>query len=207
MSKTLSTSLGGVYGTTRWVRLHLGLGRSRQWLIVGTTWIHLNGAFSLMVVTRLLCDSLFLYFCSSGSNFNPVCCTAVVRTGPEQPLDSQKYGKLEGGFGPLLPFEQWQDVGRIKAVQQDLKRLFLAIDFVGLSNYARSAARHAARPPGCFCFCSAAEPHLSFTMCIQVAVLSIPCNTGDESLTAPQALVLACRCTQLPKHHHDCSKT
>lgn len=54
-----------------------------------------------------------------------------------QPLNSQTSGRLEGGFGPLLPFEQWPGVARIKAVQSDLRKLFAAIDFVGISNYAR----------------------------------------------------------------------
>jgi hypothetical protein len=46
-------------------------------------------------------------------------------------------GRLEGGFGPMLPIDQWPGVKRIKAVQQDLKQLMATIDFMGVSNYAR----------------------------------------------------------------------
>ena len=46
-------------------------------------------------------------------------------------------GKYEGGFGPLLPLNKWPGVGRIKEVLGDLKKLMAAVDFVGVSNYAR----------------------------------------------------------------------
>jgi hypothetical protein len=57
--------------------------------------------------------------------------------GPKAPMNSGSTGYLEGGWGPLLPFGSWPGVTRIKAVQADLKRLFAAVDFVGVSNYAR----------------------------------------------------------------------
>lgn len=62
---------------------------------------------------------------------------ARVHTGPKAPLNSGSTGRIEGGWGPLLPFDSWLGVARIKAVQPDLKALFAAIDFVGVSNYAR----------------------------------------------------------------------
>lgn len=57
--------------------------------------------------------------------------------GPYSPQNGGDTGKLEGGFGPMLPFSSWPGVGRIREVQPDLRKLFDAVDFVGVSNYAR----------------------------------------------------------------------
>lgn len=61
----------------------------------------------------------------------------VCTAGPKAPINGGTTGYLEGGWGPLLPFDKWPGVARIKAVQSDLKKLFTVIDFVGVSNYAR----------------------------------------------------------------------
>lgn len=52
-------------------------------------------------------------------------------------MNSGAAGYLEGGFGPLLPFDSWPGAARIKAVRPDLKKLLAEVDFVGVSNYAR----------------------------------------------------------------------
>lgn len=57
--------------------------------------------------------------------------------GPVAPKFSGRTGYLEGGFGPMLPLDQWPNAARIKQVQPDLSKLVAAIDFIGVSNYAR----------------------------------------------------------------------
>eukprot|EP00878_Enallax_costatus_P019655 GHUV01020738.1.p1 GENE.GHUV01020738.1~~GHUV01020738.1.p1 ORF type:complete len:247 (+),score=45.06 GHUV01020738.1:1913-2653(+) len=43
-------------------------------------------------------------------------------------------------YGPLLPFDKWPGVDRLKAVLADTKKLLDTVDFIGVSNYARAPA-------------------------------------------------------------------
>jgi hypothetical protein len=43
----------------------------------------------------------------------------------------------DGGFGPVLPFEQWPNHAEAKSNLPYIKQMIDASDFIGVSNYAR----------------------------------------------------------------------
>uniref|UniRef100_A0A383VDD3 Glycoside hydrolase family 42 N-terminal domain-containing protein n=1 Tax=Tetradesmus obliquus TaxID=3088 RepID=A0A383VDD3_TETOB len=57
-----------------------------------------------------------------------------------KPLPDSPLGTLDGGYGPLLPYDKWPGVAQLRAVLPDFKRLLQEAQFIGVSNYARAPA-------------------------------------------------------------------
>eukprot|EP00879_Flechtneria_rotunda_P009575 GHRR01010021.1.p1 GENE.GHRR01010021.1~~GHRR01010021.1.p1 ORF type:complete len:348 (+),score=101.28 GHRR01010021.1:1467-2510(+) len=53
-------------------------------------------------------------------------------------IPAPKTGPCQGRDMPLLPFNQWPGVQRLKAVLPDIQQLVQQVGFVGVSNYARA---------------------------------------------------------------------
>jgi hypothetical protein len=61
----------------------------------------------------------------------------IVR-GPAEPvLPPSPMAAYDGGWGPVLPFEQWPNYEEAKRNTPAIKKLLEASDFFGVSNYAR----------------------------------------------------------------------
>lgn len=52
-------------------------------------------------------------------------------------LPNTKMAPYDGGFGAVLPFEQWPNYAEAKANVPFIRQLLEASDFMGVSNYAR----------------------------------------------------------------------
>lgn len=53
------------------------------------------------------------------------------------PTPVTKMAPYNGGWGEILPFEQWPNYKEAKENVPDIKKLLQASDFIGVSNYAR----------------------------------------------------------------------
>lgn len=62
-----------------------------------------------------------------------------VTRGPGSPpvLPSTPMAAYDGGWGPVLPFEQWPNYQEAKKNLPAIRSFLQASDFLGVSNYAR----------------------------------------------------------------------
>lgn len=73
-----------------------------------------------------------------GFTVNHAYVMGYVNRGPGIPcLPPTPMAPYDGGFGPVLPFEQWPNYAEAKAAVPDIKALIAKSDFMGVSNYAR----------------------------------------------------------------------
>jgi hypothetical protein len=74
-----------------------------------------------------------------GATFNHAYIMGHITRGPGAPpvLPPSPMAAYDGGWGPVLPFEQWPNYKQAKANLPDIKALLEASDFLGVSNYAR----------------------------------------------------------------------
>jgi hypothetical protein len=73
-----------------------------------------------------------------GFTVNHAYIMGYVTRGPGIPcLPPTPMAAYDGGFGPVLPFEQWPNYAEAKAAVPAIKELIAKSDFVGVSNYAR----------------------------------------------------------------------
>lgn len=75
-----------------------------------------------------------------GSTFNHAYIMGYITRGPGSPpvLPPTPMAPYDGGWGPLLPFEQWPNYEEAKKNLPAIKALLEASDFLGVSNYARA---------------------------------------------------------------------
>ena len=64
----------------------------------------------------------------------------INREGGIPVLPQTPMAPLDGGFGKVMPFEQWPNYAEAKANIPAIKALLAASDFMGVSNYARCVA-------------------------------------------------------------------
>jgi hypothetical protein len=74
--------------------------------------------------------------------FNHAYLPGVINRADDQygALPESKMWKKDGGWGPLLPFEQWPEHARLKAALPDIHKLLDSVDVLGVSCYARTSA-------------------------------------------------------------------
>lgn len=77
-----------------------------------------------------------------GVMFNHGYIPGVLNRGPDVhgAIPPSKFWKHDGGFGPILPFEEWPHHETLKKNVPALNKLFSEMDFFGVSNYARAGA-------------------------------------------------------------------
>ncbi|KAF6262006.1 hypothetical protein COO60DRAFT_1625174 [Scenedesmus sp. NREL 46B-D3] len=75
-----------------------------------------------------------------GSTFNHAYIMGHITRGPGSPppLPPTPMAALDGGWGPVLPFEQWPNYQEAKRNLPAIRQLLAASDFLGVSNYARA---------------------------------------------------------------------
>jgi hypothetical protein len=73
-----------------------------------------------------------------GFTVNHAYVMGYINRGPGIPcLPPTPMAPYDGGFGEVLPFEQWPNYAEAKAAVPAIKSLIAASDFMGVSNYAR----------------------------------------------------------------------
>jgi len=73
-----------------------------------------------------------------GFTVNHAYIMGYVNRGPGIPcLPPTPMAPYDGGFGPVLPFEQWPNYAEAKGNVPAIKELIAQSDFMGVSNYAR----------------------------------------------------------------------
>jgi hypothetical protein len=72
--------------------------------------------------------------------FNHAYLPGVINRGDDVygALPESKMWKKDGGWGPLLPFEQWPEHARLKAALPDTHKLLETVDVLGVSCYSRA---------------------------------------------------------------------
>jgi hypothetical protein len=77
-----------------------------------------------------------------GATFNHAYIMGYINRGPgtPPPLPPTPMAPLDGGWGPVLPFEQWPNYEEAKKNLPAIRQLLEAADFLGVSNYARWVA-------------------------------------------------------------------
>jgi hypothetical protein len=74
-----------------------------------------------------------------GFTVNHAYVMGYINRGPGIPcLPPTPMAPYDGGFGPVLPFEQWPNYEEAKKNTPAIKSLIAASDFMGVSNYARA---------------------------------------------------------------------
>lgn len=74
-----------------------------------------------------------------GATFNHAYIMGYITRGPGTPpvLPPSPMAAYDGGWGPVLPFEQWPNYAEAKKNLPAIRKLLEASDFLGVSNYAR----------------------------------------------------------------------
>lgn len=75
-----------------------------------------------------------------GATFNHAYIMGYITRGPgtPAPLPPTPMAPLDGGWGPVLRFEQWPNYEEAKKNLPAIRQLLEAADFLGVSNYARA---------------------------------------------------------------------
>ncbi|KIZ04437.1 hypothetical protein MNEG_3525 [Monoraphidium neglectum] len=74
--------------------------------------------------------------------FNHAYLPGVINRGDDVygAIPEGKFWKKDGGWGPLLPFDQWPEHERLSKALPAIRRLLKSVDVLGVSCYARTSA-------------------------------------------------------------------